>query len=73
MKSFFKIFFASLLAFSLFFLGLFFLFVGIAASGDEAEVSDNSILKLDLNRPIVEMASKRLKVFFLMQVCLLRA
>ncbi|MFT4741057.1 MAG: protease-4 [Marivirga sp.] len=58
MKSFFKIFFASLLAFSLFFLGLFFLFVGIAASGDEAEVSDNSILKLDLNRPIVEMASE---------------
>lgn len=59
MKSFFKIFFASLLAFMVFCFGLFFLIVGIAASSsDTTEVANNSFLKINLNRPIVEMATE---------------
>jgi protease-4 len=57
MKSFFKIFFASLLAFMVFCIGGFFLLVGIAASGDEVKVPKNAYLKIDLNRPILEMTA----------------
>jgi len=57
MKSFFKIFFASLLAFMVFCIGGFFLLVGIAASGDEVRVPENAYLKVDLNRPILEMTA----------------
>jgi len=57
MKSFFKIFFASLLALAVFFFGFFFLFAGIASQDNEIKVSENSFLELNLNRPIVEMTS----------------
>ncbi|WMN07114.1 signal peptide peptidase SppA [Marivirga arenosa] len=57
MKSFFKIFFASLLALLVFFFGFFFLFAGIASQDNEIKVSENSFLELNLNRPIVEMTS----------------
>ncbi len=55
MKSFFKIFFATLLAIIIFNLVLLFFIIGISATGEEVAVSDNSFLHLDLNRPIVEM------------------
>ncbi|GAA5044084.1 signal peptide peptidase SppA [Marivirga lumbricoides] len=57
MKSFFKIFFASLLAFIVFNLVLLFLFIGIASSGEETVVPTNAYLQLDLSRPIVEMTA----------------
>jgi protease-4 len=55
MKSFFKIFFATLLAIIIFNLVLLFIIIGISSSGEEVAVGDNSYLHLDLNRPIVEM------------------
>jgi len=57
MKSFFKIFFASLLALILFFVGFFFIFAGIAFQDSEVKISDNSFLEIKLNRPIAEMTS----------------
>jgi len=57
MKSFFKIFFAALLASIVFVFGIFFLFVGIAASGDDTSIPENAYLKLDLNGPILEMTA----------------
>jgi protease-4 len=57
MKSFFKIFFASLLALIIFFVGFFFIFAGIASQDSEVKISDNSFLEIQLDRPIVEMTS----------------
>lgn len=57
MKSFFKIFFASLLAFVVFNLVLLFIFIGLASTGDETVVPNNAYLQLDLSRPIVEMTA----------------
>ena len=59
MRSFFKIFFAALLAFVVFNVGVLLFLIGLAgaaSSGDEVSVKDNSFLGLNLNRPIVEMA-----------------
>jgi len=58
MKNFFKIFFASLLALIIFFVGFFFIFAGIASQDAEVKISDNSFLEIKLNRPIVEMTSE---------------
>ena len=57
MKSFFKIFFATLLAIIVFIFGLFFLFAGLASRDNEVKISDNSFLEIQLNRPIAEMVS----------------
>ncbi len=57
MKSFFKIFFAALLAAVVFSFGIFFILVGIAASGDDTSIPSNAYLKVDLNRPILEMTA----------------
>lgn len=63
MKSFFKIFFASLLAFFVFVFGGFFLLIGMVASitpsssADEVFVQSNSVLQLDVSKPIVEMTA----------------
>lgn len=57
MKNFFKIFFASLLALIIFFVGFFFIFAGIASQDSEVKISENSFLEIKLNRPIVEMTS----------------
>ncbi|MBK6263765.1 signal peptide peptidase SppA [Marivirga sp. S37H4] len=58
MKSFFKIFFATLLAFVVFNFVLLMILIGIASSGEETPVPNNAYLELDLNRPIVEMTSE---------------
>lgn len=57
MKNFFKIFFASLLALIIFFVGFFFLFAGLASQDSETVIPDNSFLEIQLDRPIVEMTS----------------
>ncbi|HET8858733.1 signal peptide peptidase SppA [Marivirga sp.] len=57
MKSFFKIFFASLLALVVFIFGFFLIFAGIASQDSEVKISENSFLEVNLNRPIVEMTS----------------
>ncbi len=55
MKSFFKIFFATLLAIIIFNLVLLFIIIGISSTGEEIAIKDNSYLHLDLNRPVVEI------------------
>ncbi len=57
MKSFFKIFFATLLAFVVFNFVLLLILIGVASSGEDAPIAKNAYLHLDLNRPIVEMTS----------------
>lgn len=61
MKQFFKILFACLCALILFFLVIFFSFMGViagASSKEVAKVEKNSVLLLDMNEPIVEQSSK---------------
>ena len=59
MKSFFKVFFASLLALIIFFGILFFIFMGIVgrlATHDRTEVASKSVLVLDLSKHFPEQA-----------------
>ncbi|MCC7030751.1 MAG: signal peptide peptidase SppA [Chitinophagaceae bacterium] len=61
MKQFFKILFACLCALILFFLVVFFGFMGAiagASGGETATVEKNSVLLLDMNEPIAEQTSK---------------
>ncbi len=61
MKQFFKILFACLCALILFFLVIFFSFMGViagASSGEKASVEKNSLLVLDMSEPIAEQTLK---------------
>jgi protease-4 len=61
MKQFFKILFACLCALILFFLVIFFSFIGViagASSSEKASIEKNSVLLLDMNEPIAEQTLK---------------